>query len=148
MKASRKKAQPATEDGSILVVTLVMLVLLTIVGIAATDTATIETRIAGNIKTQKIAFYAAESAKGYVAGNTDLYHGGNLDPSNPSTFTKTGSEPPFEGDVTYAGATEPPRRSGYEAGKYKAHRYRMDCTGYGPSGAESDIRAGFYRIGF
>jgi hypothetical protein len=48
------------EQGSVLVVALVILVLLTIIGISATTTTNIETQIAGNDKFQKIAFYIAD----------------------------------------------------------------------------------------
>jgi hypothetical protein len=49
------------EQGSVLIVALVILVLLTIIGISATTTTDIETQIAGNEKFQKIAFYSADS---------------------------------------------------------------------------------------
>jgi Tfp pilus assembly protein PilX len=49
------------EQGSVLIVALVILVLLTIIGISATTTTNIETQIAGNEKSQKIAFYSADS---------------------------------------------------------------------------------------
>ncbi|MBN1626081.1 MAG: hypothetical protein JW944_06105 [Deltaproteobacteria bacterium] len=49
------------EQGSVMVVALVILVLLTIIGISATTTTNIETQIAGNEKVQKIAFYTADS---------------------------------------------------------------------------------------
>lgn len=49
------------EDGSVLVLALIILVLLTMLGISATTTTEIETRIAGNEKFHKIAFYNADS---------------------------------------------------------------------------------------
>jgi hypothetical protein len=49
------------EQGSILVIGLVMLAFLTILGIAATRTAEIEIKIAGNDEFHKIAFYSADS---------------------------------------------------------------------------------------
>lgn len=48
------------EDGSVLVVALVMLVLLTIIGISASTTSTIEIQIAGNEKIYKQNFFRAE----------------------------------------------------------------------------------------
>lgn len=50
------------QEGSVLVVALIMLVLLTILGIAATNTSTLETRIAGNERVYKQNLYAAEAA--------------------------------------------------------------------------------------
>jgi len=48
------------EQGSVLIVALVILVLLTLLGIAASTTTTIELQIAGNDKTYKMAFFAAD----------------------------------------------------------------------------------------
>ena len=49
------------EDGSVLVVALIMLVLLTLIGISATTTSEIETKIAGNERTFKRNLYLAEA---------------------------------------------------------------------------------------
>ena len=51
----------ANDKGSALVLALLMLVLLTLMGIAATTTSTIEVQMAGNEKFHEMAFYAAES---------------------------------------------------------------------------------------
>lgn len=49
------------EDGSVLIVALVMLVLLTLIGISATTTSQIETKIAGNERVFKRNLYLAEA---------------------------------------------------------------------------------------
>jgi len=54
------------EQGSVMVVALLMLILLTIIGIASTTTTQIETQIAGNDKTYRANLYRAE-AGGMVA---------------------------------------------------------------------------------
>jgi hypothetical protein len=149
------------EMGSVLVVALLMLVFLTIIGISVTTTTDIEIQIAGNERFHKTAFFAAEAARGYVPGNTWLYDGSNLDPtgpgkdlpnaSDPSEKYSLGSKQSFKGNVKYIGFSAAPRESGYEVGDYKAHNYYMTCYGYyGPANlnAESQIEAGFYRIGF
>jgi hypothetical protein len=48
------------EKGSILLISLLILVLLTIIGIAATNTSTIEILISGNDKLHKMAFHEAD----------------------------------------------------------------------------------------
>jgi len=146
------------EKGTVLVVALLILVILTIIGISATTTTDIETQIAGNEKFQKIAFYAAEAARGYVPGNTWLYDGTNLNPTGPgkdfpnpldsSEKYSLSSKQSFKGDVKYSGISAAPRGSGYEVEDFKAHNYRMRCYGYGPSNAKIQIETGFYRIGF
>ena len=58
------------EAGSILVIAMVSLALLTVIGIAAITTGTLEREISGNEKTYQEAFYAAEL--GLAAGETTL----------------------------------------------------------------------------
>ena len=145
------------EKGSVLVVGLLMLLLLTLIGVAASTTSTIEIQIAANQKFSKNAFYAAEAARGYVARSPGLYGTENITPgaglifpndTDPDEKFLLSSMQSFYGDVEYVGHSAPPRGSGYEAGKYKAHRYKMTCYGFGLSNAESEVEAGFYRIGF
>lgn len=50
------------EDGSILVVALIMLVLLTLIGISATETSRMDIQIAGNEMVYKQNFYQADAA--------------------------------------------------------------------------------------
>ena len=50
------------EEGSVLVLALIMLVLLTLLGIAATRTSEIEIQIAGNERTYKLNFFSADGA--------------------------------------------------------------------------------------
>lgn len=147
----------SSEEGSILVVALVILVLLTVIGISASRTTNTELLIAGNEKLHKIAFYSAEAGRGYVARQSSLYgtdnitEGGKLYfPNNsiPSQKYALDSTQSFNGNVEYLGSFSVPRGKGFEAGKFKAHRYKMTCNGYGPSNAESNVETGFYRIGF
>jgi hypothetical protein len=49
------------EEGSIMVIALLMLVFLTLIGIAATTSTEIETQISGNEKFHKMAFYHTDS---------------------------------------------------------------------------------------
>jgi len=49
------------EDGSIVVITLIMLVLLTLIGIASTNTSTTEVHVASNNQSYQIEFYLADS---------------------------------------------------------------------------------------
>jgi len=50
------------ETGSLMVITVVLLMLLTIMGLAITTTTSIELQIAGNDRLHKTAFYAADGA--------------------------------------------------------------------------------------
>ena len=51
----------SNENGSVMVMSLLVLVFITLVGIAATTTSSLESQIAGNNQQYKIDFYAAET---------------------------------------------------------------------------------------
>jgi hypothetical protein len=158
----------ADEAGSILVIALFMMCILMIVGMAAATTALIEQRLSGNQKFQKMAFYASEAARNYVASNAELYGAANLSvgagnahffpiPTDPDDHPdpKDASAPRYElnpgqsfnGTVEYTGTSRLPRGSGFEHGGFKAYNYRMKCYGYGPANAKSEVDVGFYRVG-
>jgi len=67
----------ANESGSVLVVALIMLVLLTVLGITATSTSNIELQIANNERNYKRAFFIAnagiEHARADLAANLAIY---------------------------------------------------------------------------
>lgn len=153
------------EKGSTIVLAVIMLFLLTILGIAATTTSSIEVQIAGNALHHKLAFYAAETAKVRVIKNSDLYGSENIDSGTPHFFPnhtdpyvpntsglptpeEHNSNQSFNGSVEYDSSGDPPRGSGYEAGAYHAHSYKMTCNGYSSHNTNMQIEVGFYRIGF
>ena len=145
------------EDGSVMVLAILILALLTIIGIAAMSTTNVELKISGNEKSYKMALYAAEAARGYVEKTPELYGPDNMtvgqglnfpDENDPSVVVRLSSAQSFGGTVEYLGFSAAPRGSGTQVGTFKAHKYKMTCEGYGPARAESQIEAGFYRMGF
>lgn len=154
------------EDGSAIILALMILVLLTVIGIAGSNSTRTEMKIASNDKFHKITFYAAEAARTYVRVKIDLYGPDNITvgsphwfPNNSDPYVQAVSEAAvaeytlntfqsFTGFVAYTGFSDPPLGSGYQAGKFRSHRYTMTCTGYGPRNSSRQIQAGFYRIGF
>jgi hypothetical protein len=147
------------QKGFAIVVVISVLALITLVGIMATRTTSTELQIATSDEIYKISFYAAEAARAYVLSNNDLYGAANINPGTPIGFPDdaddaitqaltAGSSQYFNGEVEYLNPTTPPRGTGFQVGKFKAHLYQMRCTGYGPRDSETTIEAGFYRIGF
>jgi len=145
------------EGGSVMVVAILILVLLTIIGIAAMNTTNVELKISGNEKSYKMALYAAEAARGYVEKTPELYGPDNMtvgeglnfpDENDPLEVVRLSSTQSFGGTVEYLYFSAPPRGSGTQVGTFKAYKYKMECKGYGPARAESQIEAGFYRMGF
>ena len=153
------------EKGSVMILAVFMLMLLTILGIAVLTSSNIDTRIAGNELRHKLAFYAAESATAYVTQRPVLYGPDNMTAGKPHYFPNNtvpyvaitsglptalsmNATQSFNGKVEYDSPLLPPRGSGYSVGKYKAHQYQMICNGYSSNNTSKDIVVGFYRIGF
>jgi hypothetical protein len=164
----KHKIRLENEKGSVTVLAVVLLMLLTLLGMAALSTSSIETQIAGNGMRSKLAFYAAESATAYVAWSPDLYGPDNTTQNDAHYFPNsttgasyeqyTTQQTPqnvdaagtqsFNGEVEYSSSSSPPRGSGYSAGTFRAHQYKMTCNGYSSNNAFKNIEVGFYRIGF
>jgi type IV pilus assembly protein PilX len=53
---------PKQQSGVVLVISLVMLLLLTLIGVTSVQTTSLEEKMAGNMRDQNIAFQAAEAA--------------------------------------------------------------------------------------
>jgi hypothetical protein len=161
----KQKIKMGNEKGSVLVLAVVLLFLLALLGMAALNTSSIETQIAGNELRHELAYYAAESAAAYVACRRDLYGADNIttgighyfpNDTAPYVGITTGLPPAqsigttqsFNGQVQYQRASSPPRGSGCSVGQFKAHQYTMICNGYAPNDTVKNIVVGFYRIGF
>jgi hypothetical protein len=145
------------ENGYMIVVVIMILSVLSVIAAAGTNNSITERHAATNEQIHQLSFYAADTGRTYVVKHTDLYHDDNItvgesltfpDEDNASVQYTIGSQESFNGDVEYLGSGPPPRGSGFEIGKFKAHRYELNSKGFGPRNSNSDIEAGFYRIGF
>jgi type IV pilus assembly protein PilX len=85
------------EEGVVLVLCLITLVLLTLIGISATTTSQLEAEISGNDKTYKEAFYAAEMALtvGETAVNSLLNRVDLEEGTQPGRYVK-GTQPAWD----------------------------------------------------
>ena len=145
------------ENGYMIVVVIMILSVLSVIATAGTNNSITERRSATNELIYQVTFYAADTGRTYVVNNYDLYHEDNItvdqslafpDNDNPTAKYPVGSQESFNGVVTYRGSAPPPRGSGFEIGKFKAHMYGITSKGFGPRQANCEIEAGFYRIGF
>lgn len=150
------------EEGAVLIVTLLTLLLLTVMGLSIMTTSTTDVQIAGNYRAQKLAFFAAEAGAEFVKANTDLYGalnsvtgaGLNFDgtdsvanPNGGAIFTVSpGSKQRYNGTVGYAGAGLPPRGTAFSAEDFIAQRYEIRSTGYGPRNSICNLDVGFWRL--
>ena len=82
----KERCMLKNEDGSILVVALIMLVLLTLIGISATETSRMDIQIAGNEMVYKQNFYQADAA---VMQAMQTMENSDLEASPPSWLATT-----------------------------------------------------------
>jgi hypothetical protein len=155
MKSNSKQIK--NEAGSMTVVAILILAVITIIGVAGITGSNTELQIAASEQIHKLAFYASEAGRSYIVQNTDLYYednttiGGSLsfpDPADASVEFDLSTQQSFNGTIQYLGSGSVPRGTGYEFGMYKSHRYQLTSNGWGPRNSASRIEAGFYRIGF
>lgn len=132
--------QPSQQRGSALIVSLLMLVVLTLIGITAVGTSTLEEKMAGNIRDQHVAFQAAEvalrDAEDFIEGlastaafdGTDGLYPTDSDPDiDPNSATWTGSN-----SIVYSGTV---------GNAKSAPRYIIQLLG---SQGNSDVNLGGY----
>jgi hypothetical protein len=139
------------DRGSVLVVALLVLVLLTLMGISATTTSTIEVQMAGNEKFHDMAFYAAESGWQTSLNWLDRQYPGvtqNLGWDEESeTFVPENYNTPdymvlaedndteYSVKIEFVGTRAVP---GYGT-NFRRFNYRVNSVGIGPRKARSEV---------
>lgn len=152
MTSSRFAARFKSEEGSILIFALLVMLVLTVIGLSASTTTEIELKITNNDTLNKKAFSSADAGISYAISNTSLYGDSNIDPASPVTDSQTPtSDLSFNVTATYVSAATGgnfARGSGFSAtGKTKFHVYQMDSAGSSSGSATCNISAKGYRIG-
>jgi len=150
-----------SEQGSVVVIALMILVVLTLLGIMATRTSTIDIRIAANEISYKKNFYVAEAGVfrealeigrgNYPVTDISTAHdladqdsllpdppGGTL-PGDAHTFNNV----PYDFVVRYAGYFLPP--TGYSVIHFSRYDYRVDADTPAPDTVK--VASRYYKIG-
>lgn len=152
MTVNRFAVRLESEKGSILIFTLLLMLVLTIIGLAASTTTEIELKVTTNDTLYKKAFSSADAGLSYAVSNTSLYDDSNIDPATPVTESQTPtSDLSYSITTTYVTGTTGgsfARGSGFSAtGKTKFHVYQIDSAGSSSGSATCDVSAKGYRIG-
>ena len=90
------------ENGSVLVVAMLVLLILTLIGIAAINTSTIEVRIAGNEVAYKSSFYDSDAGISWAVASLDQW---SISYLAVGDVISTGGGYPFQ--LTYLGEIPP-----------------------------------------
>jgi Tfp pilus assembly protein PilX len=139
------------QKGAVLVIAVVMLLILSIIGIYAVGSSTIEIKISGQKKFHDAAFNAADAGIDYVRADNPF---GTIDSTNPQNFDSSSCpDINFSGTVSYLGNSPPPTGSGTgQRVGFQAHYHLIDSIGTDTlvalSNASVNLQAEGYRIGF
>jgi hypothetical protein len=136
------------QRGTALIMSLVILMILTMLGVAAMGTASLEEKMSGNTQETTKAFQAAESGL-----NEALNTPGILDLNTTFTSPKTLPKTDFGGGASgsavvntwFVQFTTPKRGSGYGS-NFEAAHFEQASTGTTITGAKSVVHQGIAQI--
>lgn len=147
IKTSLRVSCLNSERGAALLIAVLILLILTVLGVYAVTTSTLETKITGFHKWHVEAFYAADAGLNFAMAD---YPYGGMVSGDTWTHANLANQPNFNVTATYLCETPPPVGSGTgtRAG-FKAHHYRTESVGRDQAViASSTIDMWGYRIGF
>jgi hypothetical protein len=131
---SKKMLYPLKDQSGVaLVLALIMIVILTLIGLASTYTSTFEMKLSGNKRGTTDAFYAADSGVQVVTANVDnfslpgKYVDNKYDPfTDPKNPNPTKANVLIQYDTTQEGS---PRGSGFSAISFEFKHFVIDSKG-------------------
>lgn len=129
------------EAGAALVTSLAILLILTILGIAAMRTSSIEERMAGNIQDSTLAFTAAES--GLVKA---LNEPGGVSLTTDVTKNYTIGSSTVKATTAFKQFSPPKRGSGYSNKDFDSANFDQNSEASTPGGAKSAMHRGVSQI--
>ncbi|OGT19335.1 MAG: hypothetical protein A2V90_04305 [Gammaproteobacteria bacterium RBG_16_57_12] len=130
------------QRGTALIMSLVILMILTILGVTAMGTATLEERMAGNTQELNKAFQAAESGLTQVldtAGSLDL----NVATTNDFTYAASNSSASVTTEFV---EFTPPKRGSGHGSNVEAANFDQSSTGLTGAGAKAVVHQGVAQI--
>ncbi|MDH3379422.1 MAG: PilX N-terminal domain-containing pilus assembly protein [Gammaproteobacteria bacterium] len=140
---------PRSQQGVALAVSLVLLLVLTIIGVASLNTTALEEKMSTNIQEDHRAFTAAESGIriGLDGGVTlDLHVVDTVDQDfvDPDDTSRVMADAHVE--TAFIGWSPPKRGSGYSAISFQAANFDISSEGTAGAGARSVVHQGVGQI--
>jgi len=149
--------QRRKQSGVTLVITLILMVLITVIGIASLRTTSLEEKMAANMQQSTRAFESAESGIRKAVSdvnNFSVYNDTNnpvVPDDSPFTFPEnasTAAEETGKADVRvgFKGWSVPKRASGYSVVHYKTANFEIEATGSAAGNAKATVAQGLGQI--
>jgi type IV pilus assembly protein PilX len=122
---ARARSAGDRERGTALIMSLIILMILTILGITAISTSTLEEKMSGNVQEGTRAFEVAESGLQRALTDNTLYQQTGSPTANYSIDASGAPHRVSRVTSTFAQTTAPPRGSGFDANKFDAYHFRQ-----------------------
>lgn len=136
------RSLPQAQRGAALIVGLVLLLIMTLLGVAAMRTSTLQLVMAGNSQYAQLAFQAAESGI-----ENEFNVGGLTTTLNRDATYDLGNGTEAQTNIVYTTSTAVPA-GGYSIGAgFMAHHFQIRAIGIAPRSASSIHRQGLYIVG-
>jgi Tfp pilus assembly protein PilX len=126
------------QRGTVLIMSLVILLILTILGITAMGTSSLEEKMSGNIQEGTHAFETAESGLNQAFSASGAL---SLNGTTTKTFTYDNSKYTASVDTTFKQFSAPKRGSGY-GNNFNAANFDQKSTGTTTSSAKAVVHQG------
>ena len=132
--ALNKESVFMNQRGAAMIIALVMMVILTLIGLASTFTSTFEIMLSGNKRGATDAFYAADSGVNVISARVENFDKASYDPSTNryDPFTDAGNINPTSATASiefFPGRHGPPRGLAYGTQGLDYEHFLIDSTG-------------------
>jgi type IV pilus assembly protein PilX len=134
------------QSGAVLIVSLIILVVLTLLGVTAMNTSSLQEKIASNTQEQVHAFQAAETGLNQAFADnlaydiSSTYSGG----AAPTVFAGSADSASYM--PTFLGFSPPPPGSLYSATSFQAAHFNFRATGTSATNLSVVLNGGAYQI--
>ena len=146
MKCFRKDLV-RNQRGAVLIISLILLVVLTLLGVSVMNMTQLEERMASNAQEVVQAFQSAETGLSQAYGDPDVWN--PLDPkpavdNNTAIPSSVGRTDKAGYQVEYIVRTGPP--PGYDLAKYQTSHFDFRSTGTSNSGFSTELHGGGFQV--
>jgi len=134
------------QSGAVLIVAMIILVVLTLLGVTAMNTSSLQEKIASNTQEQVHAFQAAETGLNQAFADnlaydiSSTYSGG----AAPTVFAGSADSASYM--PTFLGFSPPPPGSLYSATSFQAAHFNFRATGISATNLSVVLNGGAYQI--
>ncbi len=138
---------PRRQSGTVLIVAMILLVVLTLLGVTAMNTTSLEEKMASNAQEQVHAFQAAETGLSQAFNDNAAYDiAGTCGVGDVTSTDFAGSSNDLTYCTNFMGFSPPPPGSLYSATSFQAAHFNFRSTGTSGSSLSATLNGGAYQI--